>query len=62
MQSNEASAAEYQSYSERPEWSDITPIPQHDDSFKALVPIFYAAECSYLLEINLHGRIPESLL
>lgn len=32
-------------YSQRPEWQDITPIPQHE-SLSPLAPIFYTDECT----------------
>ena len=31
-------------YSQRPEWQDITPLPQHE-SLSPLAPIFYTDEC-----------------
>jgi protein farnesyltransferase/geranylgeranyltransferase type-1 subunit alpha len=31
-------------YSEREEWKDITPVPQHD-TFQPMAPIFYTDEC-----------------
>lgn len=35
-------------YSERPEWADVTPIPQYE-GYNPIAPIFYAPECEYSL-------------
>jgi len=32
-------------YSKRPEWADIEPIPQYDESKPRLITINYAKEC-----------------
>ena len=32
-------------YSERQDWSDLTPIPQHEPGFTPLCPIMYSNEC-----------------
>ena len=32
-------------YSQRPEWQDIAPVPQHE-SLNPLAPIFYTDECT----------------
>jgi len=31
-------------YAERPEWSDVVPIPQYEN-IQPLAPIFYSPEC-----------------
>lgn len=31
-------------YAERPEWSDVVPIPQYEN-LQPLAPIFYSPEC-----------------
>jgi hypothetical protein len=36
--------AEHVLYAERPEWSDLTPIPQYEN-IQPLAPIFYNPEC-----------------
>lgn len=36
------------SYSARPDWGDVTPIPQADDG-KVLAPILYSQECMHAL-------------
>jgi len=35
-------------YSKRPEWSDIEPIPQYDESKPRLVNINYEKECKLI--------------
>ena len=32
-------------YAERPEWSDVVPIPQYEN-LQPLAPIFYSPECT----------------
>lgn len=39
-----ANTAEHILYAERPEWSDLTPIPQYEN-IQPLAPIFYNPEC-----------------
>ena len=34
-------------FKDRPEWNDITPIPQHDPSANPIAPIFYNEACKY---------------
>ena len=36
--------AEHVLYAERPEWSDVAPVPQHEN-IQPLAPIFYNSEC-----------------
>jgi hypothetical protein len=33
-------------YAERPEWSDVVPIPQYEN-IQPLAPIFYTPECMH---------------
>ena len=33
-------------FADRPEWSDVTPIPQHDEGANPIAPIYYTAECA----------------
>ena len=35
-------------YSERPDWADVTPIPQYE-GYNPIAPIFYAPECELAL-------------
>ena len=37
--------AEYRPYGERPEWGDLTPVPQNESSFTPMAPIMYGDEC-----------------
>ncbi|PAV15160.1 prenylyltransferase [Pyrrhoderma noxium] len=34
-------------FKDRPEWNDITPIPQHDPNANPIAPIFYNEACKY---------------
>lgn len=44
-------------YSQRPEWQDIIPVPQHE-SLNPLAPIFYTDECTAL---STHTKMPDLL-
>jgi len=41
-------------YSQRPEWQDVTPLPQHE-SLSPLAPIFYTDEC---MARSMHIGVP----
>jgi hypothetical protein len=45
-------------YSERPEWSDVTPLPQYE-AFNPLAPIFYTEECLFLIQYISYGAEQE---
>lgn len=34
-------------YCERPEWADVTPIPQYEGVGNPIAPIFYTPDCTF---------------
>ena len=47
-------------YSERPDWADVTPIPQYE-GYNPIAPIFYAPECELaLFLVWSNGRVGTS--
>ena len=34
-------------YCERPDWTDVTPVPQYEGVSNPIAPIFYTPECEF---------------
>lgn len=58
--------AEYKPYGERPEWRDLTPVPQNESSFTPMAPIMYGDEykdaTNYFRAILQQGEQSERVL